>query len=90
MLDHARLPVGEVGVREFMIGLIAVGIFAGVILGRNTERARRSYRDQATSKVTFQKYRKTAVVEARRAAFTILFVGAVLIAIFVGVMRSNS
>ena len=57
--------------REFMIGLIAVGIFAGVMLGRSTERARRSYRDQATSKVTFQKYRKTAVVEARKAVFTV-------------------
>jgi hypothetical protein len=76
-------------VREFMIGLIAVGIFAGVILGRNTERARRSYRDQATSKVTFQKYRKTAFTEARKAAITVLLIGAVLIAIFVGVIRSS-
>jgi hypothetical protein len=90
MLDHARLPVGEVGVREFMIGLIAVGIFAGVVLGRSTERARRSYRDQATSKVTFQKYRKTAVVEARKAVFTVLLIGGILVVVFIGLIRSNS
>ena len=89
MLDHARLPVGEVGVREFMIGLMAVGIFAGVVLGRNTERARRSYRDQATSKVTFQKYRKTAAAEARKAAITVMVIAGVLIALFVGVIRFN-
>ena len=75
--------------REFMIGLMAVGIFAGVVLGRNTERARRSYRDQATSKTTFQKYRKTAVAEARKAAITVVVIAGVLIALFVGVIRFN-
>jgi hypothetical protein len=89
MLDHARLPVGEVGVREFMIGLMAVGIFAGVVLGRNTERARRSYRDQATGKAAFERYRKTALAEARRAALTVVIVGGILVALFLGVIKFN-
>jgi hypothetical protein len=89
MLDH-DWPHGEVGVREFMIGVMAVGIFAGVILGRNTERARRSYRDQAAGRTTYQKYRKTALAEARRAAVTVLIVAVVLITIFFALINLNS
>jgi ABC-type Fe3+ transport system permease subunit len=84
------MPHGEVGVREFMIGVMAVGIFAGVVLGRNTERARRSYRDQAAGRTAFEKYRRTALAEARRAAVTVVIVGVVLVAIFVGLINYGS
>ena len=73
--------------REFMIGIIAVGVAAGVILGRNTERARRSYRDMGSGRTTYQKYRKTMFTEMRRAAITVLVIGVVLVAIFIGALN---
>jgi hypothetical protein len=78
------LPVGEVGVRAFMIGILAVGILAGVLLGRNTERARRSYRNQVSGKTTYLNYRKTAIADARKAIFTVVLFALVMIAIFLG------
>jgi ABC-type Fe3+ transport system permease subunit len=76
--------------REFMIGLIAVGLVAGIILGRNTERARRSYKDLGAGRTAFQKYRKTALAEGRKAAITVLVVGVLLIALFVGALSTVS
>ena len=76
--------------REFMIGLIAVGIVAGVILGRNTERARRSYKDLGAGRTAFQKYRKTAIAEARRAVVTVLVIGVLLVALFIGALSMVS
>ena len=76
--------------REFMIGIIAVGVAAGIILGRNTERARRSYRDMGSGRTTYQKYRKTALAEARRAAVTVVIVAVVLLTIFFALINFNS
>jgi hypothetical protein len=86
MLYQTGMPLGRWVLREFMIGLIGVGLVAGVILGRNTERARRSYKDMGAGRTTYQKYRKTAIAEGRRAAFTVLLVGALLIALFIGAL----
>jgi hypothetical protein len=79
-----------VGVREFMLGMITIGLVAGIALGRSTERARRGYRDLGVAKAAVQKGRKIAVNEARRAVVTILLASAVLIAVFVGVIRLAS
>ena len=73
--------------REFMIGMLAVGLVAGVVLGRTTERARRSYKDYGVGKTAMEKYRKVAFGEVRRAAVTSVVVGGLLIAIFIGAMN---
>jgi hypothetical protein len=90
MLDHGTLSHGEVDMREFMIGILAVGIFAGVLLGRNTERARRSYRNQVSGKTTYQNYRKTALADARKAAGTVVLFALIMIALLLGVMSLTS
>jgi hypothetical protein len=79
-----------VGVREFMLGMITVGLLAGVVLGRSTERARRTYKDYGVAKTAVQKGRKVAFTEVRKAIVTVILASAVLVAIFVGVINLAS
>jgi len=71
-----------VGVRELMLGMVAVGLVVGVILGRNTERARRTYKDWDAARVALKKGRSIALGEIRKAAVTILIIAAVLVGLF--------
>jgi hypothetical protein len=80
-------PKGRWGMRELMVGMIAVGLVAGIVLGRNTERARRTYRDWGTARATMEKGRKIAFAEARRAVVTSVLIGAVLLVIFIGALN---
>jgi hypothetical protein len=80
-VDHGD-GSGEVGVRDMVVGVVVVGLIVGVILGRNTERARRSFKDWETAKTALKKGRSIALVEFRRAAVTILIIAAVLIGLF--------
>ena len=73
--------------REMMLGLIAVAVFVGIIVGRNTERARRGYKDWDTAKVALKKGRSIALAELRKAVITVLVIGGLLLAIFIGAMK---
>ena len=84
MLSITQFP-GEVGsVRETLIGFVVVSVALGIVVGRNTERARRNYKDWGTAKAAVPKGRQLAVTEMRKAAFTILIVGGLLAVLFIG------
>ena len=68
--------------RELMLGLIAVAVFVGIVVGRNTERARRTYKDWDAAKTALKKGRGIALGEMRKAAVTILVIAAVLVGLF--------
>jgi hypothetical protein len=88
MLSTTAFAPQEVGLREMMLGLIAVAVFIGVLLGRNTERARRTYKDWDTAKVALKKGRGIALAEIRKAIITVLVIGGLLLAIFIGAMKA--
>ena len=73
--------------REMMLGLIAVAVFVGIVVGRNTERARRGYKDWDTAKVALKKGRSIALAELRKAVITVLVIGGLLLALFIGAMK---
>lgn len=67
--------------REMMLGIVAVGLIAGVVLGRNTERARRAYKDWDAARAAVPKGRATAVSEIRRALVTGVLIAVAVIAV---------
>ena len=73
--------------RETLIGFVALGVLAGIVLGRTTERARRNYKDYGAAKAAVPKGRNLAMGEMRKAAFTIIIVGGLLIALFIGAIN---
>lgn len=75
--------------REFMIGMITIGLVAGIAVGRTTERARRSYKDYGAAKAAVPAGRKVVLREMRKAAFTVTVVAAVMVALFVGTVMSQ-
>jgi hypothetical protein len=81
-VDHGDCP-GEVGLREMMLGMVVVGILAGLAIGRNAERARRTYKDWDAAKTALKKGRSVALGEIRKAAITILLIGGLVVIIFV-------
>ena len=87
MLSITAIAPGEVGVRELMLGIVVVGVVLGIMVGRVTERARRNFKDYGVAKSAVPKGRSLAFAEVRRAAFTILVVGGVMTAIFIGVIN---
>jgi hypothetical protein len=77
----------EVGLREMMLGMVVVSLIAGLAIGRNTERARRTYKDWGAAKTALKKGRSIAFGEIRKAAMTIIIIGGLLLAIFIGATR---
>ncbi|MBX6749657.1 MAG: hypothetical protein IRY85_08285 [Micromonosporaceae bacterium] len=76
--------------REMMLGIIAVGLVAGVVLGRNTERARRAYKDWGTARAAVPKGRATAIAEIRRALITGVIIAVVVIALVTFALSNGS
>ncbi|HLT09604.1 MAG TPA: hypothetical protein VK028_02200 [Micromonosporaceae bacterium] len=72
---------------EMMLGMVIVGLIAGIMVGRTTQRSQRSFADTKSAKVTYEKARKVAWVETRRAVLTVAVVGALFIAFFVGMIN---
>jgi hypothetical protein len=72
--------LGRCDMREMMLGIIAVGLFVGIVLGRNTERARRAFKDWGTAKTALQKGKTAMVAEIRRAVITGLIIAVVVVA----------
>jgi len=68
--------------REMMLGMVVVGLLAGLAIGRNTERARRTYKDWDVAKTALKKGRGMALGEIRKAAITILLIRGLLVVIF--------
>ena len=77
----------EVRVREFMVGLLAVGLFVGVMVGRSSERARRGFKDYGTAKTAVKTGRKNAMIAGRKAAVVIAVAAVVMAALFMGAMN---
>jgi hypothetical protein len=73
-----------------MLGMVVVGVFAGVLIGRNTERFRRTRVDWVAAKTAVKKGRGIAMAEMRKTALTVLVVGGLLVGIFVGMMNLNN
>jgi hypothetical protein len=72
-----------------MLGLIAVGLAIGMAVGRTSERARRGVKDYSAGKTALTKYRQVALAEIRKAAVVILIVGVVMLALFLGAMKTR-
>jgi len=83
------LRLGRWGVREAMLGMVVVGLVAGIIVGRSSERARRSYKDWGTAKTALKKGRGIAISELRKAVFAGLIIAAVLIGLFTLAMSAG-
>ncbi len=66
-----------------LLVLLGVGIFVGLALGRDTERARRSYKDLATARAAVKTGRVAMFGAFRKAFVTIMFVAGVLAAVLV-------
>ena len=84
----ADCPKGRVGVRELLLGIVVVGLVVGVWVGRQTERARKTYKDWGAAKVALKKGRSLAFVEIRKAAVVIVVIGGIMLALFIGVMNA--
>ena len=69
--------------RAFMIGMIAVGLLAGIAVGRTSERARRGYKDYGAARTAVATGRKTAFTQVRKAAGTGIVVALILVAVFI-------
>jgi hypothetical protein len=76
------LAYQEVDVRELMLGIVVVGLVAGVIVGRHAERARRGYKDWGTAKTATTKAKTTFFNDLKRAVFTV----SVIVTVVVGLM----
>lgn len=73
-----------------MLGIVAVGLIAGLVLGRNTERARRAYKDWGAARAAVPKGRATAVAEIRRALVTGVIITVVIIALVTFALSGDS
>jgi hypothetical protein len=87
MLSITAIALGRCVVRELMLGMIAVGLVAGVAVGRTTERSRRAKKDHATAVATVPKAHKIMVTETRKAIVAIAVVSLAMLAIFLGALN---
>ncbi len=78
---------GEDVVGEALLGIALVALVVGLVVGRSTERARRTWKDWGTAKTTTTKARSIAFGELRKAATSVLLIGAILVALFIGAMN---
>jgi ABC-type Fe3+ transport system permease subunit len=88
MLSITTIAPGEVGMGEMLLGIVIVGVGVGIWIGRQSERARRSYKDVNTAKTALKKGRTIAVAEIRKMALIVVVVGGVLVAVFIGMMQA--
>ena len=73
-----------------MLGMVVVGVFAGVVVGRNAEKFRRTRTDWVAAKTAVKKGRGAAMAQMRKTALTILIVGVALAGLFVGMINASS
>ncbi len=73
-----------------LLGVVLVGLGAGVMVGRSTERARRSYKDYGAAKVAVPKGRQVAFADLRRALMWGAVVVATMLTLFLGVFAGAS
>jgi multisubunit Na+/H+ antiporter MnhB subunit len=78
---------GGRSVGEMMLGMVVVGLIAGIFVGRHTTKSKRSFADQKSARVTYEKYRKAMFVDTRNAVVAVAVVGAFLIALFMGMLN---
>ena len=73
--------------RELLIGGIVVGLAIGILVGRNTEKSRRSFQDRTSARATYDKSRKAVWTETPKAVLTVLIVAVFLVALFIGTIN---
>ena len=74
---------------EMMLGMVVVGLVAGIFVGRHTTRSRRSFADRTSARATYEKYQKAVWVDTRRAVITVAIVGFFIIALVVSIMKDT-
>jgi hypothetical protein len=83
----AGRPQGRLGVREVLLGVVVIVLLLGILVGRTTERARRGVKDWNVAKKAVPTGRSAAIALVRRAAVTTIVVGALMLALFAGVVN---
>jgi hypothetical protein len=78
------------GVQPFVIGLIAVGAVVGLVIGRQTERARRTMKDYTAARAAVPKGRQIALTELGRAVRFIGIGAVAALVIFVAAWKSGN
>ena len=73
-----------------LVGVVSIGVVVGLMVGRITERARRGMKDLATARATATKARKVAYADTLRAAGAVFITALIFVALFVGVLKSQS
>jgi hypothetical protein len=76
-------------VRELMLGMIAVGLIAGIAVGRTTERFRRAKKDHATAVATVPKAHKIMMTERKKAAMAVGLISAAMFIVFLGALKAG-
>jgi choline-glycine betaine transporter len=87
MLSITAVAPGRWAVREFMIGMLAVGLVVGVAVGRVTERSKRGVKDYKTSAKNTATYQKTMRTNNFQMVKIVALCGLVVIALFIGAMN---
>ena len=65
--------------RELLLGVVVVGVLAGLMVGRYAERARRDFKDYGAARTAVPKARQLAGATLRSAGGKIIVWGAILI-----------
>jgi hypothetical protein len=71
-----------VGVREMMLGIVAVGLVVGVTIGRHAERVRRNVKDYGAAKAAVPKARQLSNGTIGKAVLATLAWGGLMVFIF--------
>jgi hypothetical protein len=74
-------------VRELMLGMVAVGLVAGVAVGRASERSRRAGKDFSAAQAAVPKAQKIMAAERRKAALMLVTVGAFMLILFLSAIK---
>lgn len=64
--------------REMLLGVVVVGVVAGIVVGRHAERVRRNYKDYGAAKVAVPKARQLHMNTLRATGGKIIVWGAIL------------
>jgi hypothetical protein len=76
-------------VAALLVGVISVGLVVGIMVGRTTERARRSLKDMSAARTTYVKGRKVAYSEMGRAVGVVAITALIFVALFIGMLNSQ-
>lgn len=73
--------------REFMIGMLAIGLVVGVAVGRVTERSKRGTKDYKAAVKSAGTYEKTMQTNNKQLVKVVALAGLIVVALFFGAMN---